>query len=191
MSTFEGCFFVPVSTKFSMRAFSPKMMYLKPLIFSRFLINWSIEPSLLVSSTCRYCFQKSSLRIMAFTSFTSFFLPLKSCFGNSSKAKSVMRVLRITAKVCRKLASLISVNISSTVSTHSPLGSWRNSWVICMFSTKFTSLFLGMVISQRFTCHELSARIYRSPRNPKSCWLLGRKCRWKHLSLSTISVSSI
>ena len=142
-----------------MSAFSPKMMYLKPLICSMPLIKLSIELSLFVSSTCRYFFQKSSPRIIALTSFTSFFLPLNSCRGNSSKAKSVSRVLRITANLWRKLANFTSVNMSSTVRTHSPLGNFVNSWTICMFSTKFTSLFLGMVMSQRFTCQLESARI--------------------------------
>ena len=151
MSILLGRSLVPVSTKFSISALSPKIMYLNPFICSSPCTNELIELSLFVSSTWRYWFQKSSLRIMAFTSFTSFFLPLNSCCGSSSKAKSERRVLRITAIFCNLSITFSSVNMSSVVSTHVLSGSCENSCTIFMLSTQFTSDFFGMVMLQRFT----------------------------------------
>ena len=74
------------STKFSINAFAPKIMYLNPFICSRLWINVSMRLSLLVRFTCRYWFQKASSRIMASASFTSFVLPRNNCLGSSSKA---------------------------------------------------------------------------------------------------------
>ena len=141
----------PVSTKFSMSALSPKMMYLKPLICSRLCTKASIRLSLFVSETCRYWFQKASSRIMASASFTSRAFPLKSCFGSSSNAKSLIRVFLMTIHFCIQLASFISAIISSMVSTHDESGSMVNSCFTRRFSTKLTSERLGIVSSHRFT----------------------------------------
>ena len=151
-----------------------------PGTLAKRFVNSPMEASDFVSSTERKRFQKSLPRFLASASLTNVAVPRKFIFGISSNLYSVNFVERMIAAFFTIRFSFISTSMLSVSSTHCPSGSFTYSCSIFMFSTKFTSLFFGMVSDTLRTCSVESFITQMLPRNPKSCWLLGTKVSSMH-----------